>query len=123
MTTKMLLLLLGLGLAGTSAGQRAPGPTRQVRHAVPVPPFVLEAEDLLRRGLPAGAKQKLQEQLALHPSSVEGYNLLGIILSGENDDAGALDAFQHALRPDANSPRTHNNLGNLYLTEEKFNLA
>jgi len=123
MTTKMLLLLLGLGLAGTSAGQRAPGSTRQVRHAVPVPPFVLEAEDLLRRGLTAEAKQKLQEQLALHPSSVEGYNLLGIILSGENDDAGALDAFQHALRLDANSPRTHNNLGNLYVTEEKFDLA
>jgi Tfp pilus assembly protein PilF len=54
---------------------------------------------------------------------VEGYNLLGIICAGENEDAEALDAFQHALRLDANSPRTHNNLGNLYVAQKKFDLA
>jgi tetratricopeptide (TPR) repeat protein len=118
----MFLLLVSLAL-GTSAGQRVSAPQRQVHQVAAAPPFVLEAEDLLRRGLTAEAKQKLQEQLALHSSSVEGYNLLGIILSGEKDDAGALEAFQHALRLDANSPRTHNNLGNLYVTEEKFDLA
>jgi len=119
----MFLLLVSLGFARTSEAQRVPAPPRQVRPVAAAPPFVLEAEDLLRRGLRAEAKQTLQEQLALHPSSVEGYNLLGIILAGEKDDAGALDAFQHALRLDANSPRTHNNLGNLYVTEEKFDLA
>ena len=54
---------------------------------------------------------------------MEGYNLLGIIYSSEKDFANALDAFQHALKLDPNSTRTQNNLGNVYVAQEKFDLA
>ena len=55
-------------------------------------PF-LEAETLLRQGSVAEAKQKIQEQLTLDPSSVEGYNLLGIVYSSEKDYDNALKHF------------------------------
>jgi len=117
------LVLVSLVLATASAGPQAPVRSTRARQAAQVPAFVLEAEELLRQGSTAEAKQTLQKQLTLHPSSVEGYNLLGIICAGEKEDAEALDAFQHALRLDANSPRTHNNLGNLYVAQKKFDLA
>jgi tetratricopeptide (TPR) repeat protein len=82
-----------------------------------------EAESLLRQGSIAEAKQKIREQLALHPKSVAGYNLLGIAYSGEKDYASALDAFQHALKLNPNSIKTHNNLGNLYVAENEPELA
>ncbi len=85
-------------------------------------PFA-EAEALLRQGSIAEAKQKIQEQLALHPTSVAGYNLLGIAYSSEKDYANGLAAFQHALNIDPKSSKTHNNLGNLYVVEEKPDLA
>ena len=85
-------------------------------------PF-LEAETLLRQGSIAEAKKKIQEQLKLNPSSVEGYNLLGIVYSSEKDYDNALEAFQHALKLDPNSTKTHNNLGNVYVAQEKFDLA
>jgi tetratricopeptide (TPR) repeat protein len=120
---RLSLVLVGLVLGASAAGPQTLARSTRTRQPAQVPAFVLEAEDLLRQGLTAEAKQKLQEQLALHPSSVEGYNLLGIICAGEKEEAGALDAFQHALRLDANSPRTHNNLGNLYVAQKKFDLA
>jgi tetratricopeptide (TPR) repeat protein len=82
-----------------------------------------EAESLLRQGSIAEAKQKIQEQLALHPTSVAGYNLLGIAYSSEKDYANALDAFQRALKLSPNSIKTHNNLGNLYVAENEPELA
>lgn len=85
-------------------------------------PFA-EAETLLQQGSVAEAKTKIQEQLALNPSSVEGYNLLGIIFSGEKDYANALDAFQHALKVDPKSTKTHNNLGGCYVAQGKLDLA
>jgi tetratricopeptide (TPR) repeat protein len=120
MKNKGLLLLTTAALAASLVAQQSPArPKRQVA----APAFVQEAEELLRQGSTAEAKQKLQGELAARPSSVEGFNLLGIILAGEKDVAGALEAFQHALRLDGNSTRTHNNLGNLYVAEEKFELA
>src|SRR5215813_8971672 len=44
-----------------------------------------EAETLLRQGAIAEAKTKIQEQLQLNPSSIEGYNLLGIVYSNEHE--------------------------------------
>jgi tetratricopeptide (TPR) repeat protein len=85
-------------------------------------PFA-ESETLLRQGSIAEAKQKILEQLALHPDSVAGYNLLGIAYSSEKDNANALEAFQHALKLSPNSKRTHNNLGNLYIEQSKPELA
>jgi len=111
--------LLGAALAVPRAapptGSTAP-PTRNSSS-----PFI-EAETLLAQGSLAEAKEKTQEQLKLHPS-VEGYNLLGIIHSNENDLAGAQDAFQKALKLDPNSTKTRNNLGKLYVAQEKMKLA
>ena len=83
----------------------------------------MEAEALLRQGSVEEAKQKIEEQLKLNPSSVEGYNLLGIVYSSEKDYDNALQTFQHALTLDPSSTRTHNNLGNVYVALEKFDLA
>jgi len=77
----------------------------------------------LRQGSVEEAKQRIEEQLKLNPSSVEGYNLLGIAYSSEKDYDNALKALQQALTLDPNSTRTHNNLGNLYVSQEKFDLA
>lgn len=85
-------------------------------------PF-LEAESLLSQGSVAEAKHKTLETLQLHPDNVEGYNLLGIICTDERDYAAALEAFQHALKLDANSTRTRNNLGKLYVAQDKTDLA
>ena len=77
----------------------------------------------MRQGSVEEAKQRIEEQLKLNPSSVEGYNLLGIAYSSEKDYDNALKALQQALTLDPNSTRTHNNLGNLYVSQEKFDLA
>ena len=108
--------------AGLRAQQSATARSKP-RPASKAPSPFLEAETLLRQGSIEEAKQKIQEQLKLNPSSVEGYNLLGIVYSSEKDYDNALEAFQHALKLDPNSTRTHNNLGNVYVAQEKFDLA
>src|SRR5262249_17303095 len=75
------------------------------------------------QGQMEAAKQKLEVELQGDPSSVEGYNLLGIIYSDEKDYANALRAFQYALKLDPGSKRTRNNLGNAYVAEGKLDLA
>src|ERR1700687_3759325 len=123
--SRILALTVVLTFAGRSAAQQStparagsnPRPTSKVSS-----PF-LEAETLLRQGSVEEAKQKINEQLKLDPSSVEGYNLLGIVYSSEKDYDNALQAFQHALTLDPDSNRTHNNLGNVYVAQEKFDLA
>jgi tetratricopeptide (TPR) repeat protein len=82
-----------------------------------------EAETLLRQGSITAAQQEIQAQLALHPASVVGYNLLGIACSSKKDFDHALEAFQHALKLSPNSIKTHNNLGNFYVAENKPDLA
>ncbi len=85
-------------------------------------PFA-QAEALLRQGSVDEAKQKIQEQLALNSSSVEGYNLLGILYTGEKDYSHAQEAFQHALTIAPKSTTTLNNLGNLYVAQGSLDLA
>src|ERR1700692_867118 len=85
--------------------------------------LLLEAEELLRRGSIDEAKNKIQEELERNPSSVEGYDLLGIVYTDEKDYTNALEAFQQALKLDPNSTRALNNLGNLYVTEKKLDQA
>ena len=82
-----------------------------------------EVEDLVRQGLLDQAKQKIKDVLQQNPSSVEGYNLLGIICTEQKDFPGAVEAFQHALKIDPNSVRTRNNLGNAYAAQGKADLA
>jgi tetratricopeptide (TPR) repeat protein len=82
-----------------------------------------EAQTLLQQGAISDAKQKIQQELALHPTSVAAYNLLGIIYSSEKDYDNALQSFQQALRLDPKSVKTRNNLGNLFIGENKPELA
>lgn len=80
-------------------------------------------QSLVQQGRLGEAKTELLEELKRNPSSVDGYNLLGIIDSEGRDYRGALADFQRALRLDPNSTRTHNNLGDLYLTQKRTDLA
>jgi tetratricopeptide (TPR) repeat protein len=119
----MLLLILALTWVGaTAAAQQPRAATKGSRQSASPSPFA-ESEDLLRRGSIAEAKQKIEGQLALHPDSVAGFNLLAIVDSSEKDYAGALEAFQHALKLSPNSTKTRNNLGNLYVAQNHPELA
>ena len=86
-------------------------------------PLLIEAETLMAQGQTAEAKQKLTQAVHENPSSVEAYNLLAIIYTGERDFSNASDALQRALTLDATSPGTHINLGNLYIAAGKSALA
>jgi tetratricopeptide (TPR) repeat protein len=117
--TCALTLTLVSSLGYTEQSRPSGSSTRQ---SAKVESRFAEAETLIQQGLFDQAKEKLHEQLKLSPS-VEGYNLLGIVYSNEKNYAGALDAFQHALTLDPKSPKTHNNLGNLYVAGGKLDLA
>jgi tetratricopeptide (TPR) repeat protein len=78
---------------------------------------------LLQQGRLEEAKARMIEELQQNPSSVAGYNLLGIIESEEQDYQSAVAAFQKALALDPSSLKTHNNLGNVYLTQKKLDQA
>ncbi len=110
----VLILFLS---AGVSRGQQsAPGksnPRQSSKNQIHFP----EVEELLGQGLLDQAKEKIQGELKRNPSSVEAYNLLGIICSDQKDFANAVDAFQQALKLDPNSAGTHNNLGNAYVAQ------
>ena len=78
---------------------------------------------LVQQGHLEEAKTKVLEELQQNPSSVDGYNLLGIIESEQLDYSNALAALQKALQLAPNSTKTHNNLGDVYLAQKKFDLA
>jgi tetratricopeptide (TPR) repeat protein len=121
--SRILALTAIFIFAGSSVAQQSGAARSSPRPASKAPSPFLEAETLLRQGSVEEAKHKIEEQLKLNPSSVEGYNLLGIVYSSEKDYDNALKSFQQALTFDPNSTRTHNNLGNMYLAQEKFDLA
>lgn len=81
------------------------------------------AQKLIQQGKLAEAKTSLLAELKRHPSSVDGYSLLGIVESEQGDYTNALAAFQQAVRLAPNSAKTHINLGNFYLTQRKTGLA
>src|SRR6266849_3667630 len=118
----LTLSLIFVLAQGHAAQQPAPSRTHAGPASSAPSPF-LDAETLLRQGSVDEAKKRIQEQLALNPASVEGYNLLGIVYSEEKDYPNALEAFQHALRLDPNSTKTRNNLGNLYIAQQKIDLG
>ena len=86
-------------------------------------PPLREAEALIQKGSFEDARTLLEDQLKLNPSSVDAYNLLGIVYTDEKNYDRALDAFQHALKLAPDSTKTHNNLGDLYVAEQKLDLA
>src|SRR6266576_6206018 len=117
----VLLLVLCGGYATSQQSSPITGPKKSSSAAAQS--AFQEAESLLGQGLVEQAKEKIQQQLKLNPTSVEGFNLLGIVCAGQKDYGNALDAFQHALKLSPNSPKTHNNLANLYVIQEKSDLA
>jgi tetratricopeptide (TPR) repeat protein len=82
-----------------------------------------EIESLMQQGRLGEAKVQIQQELLRNPSSIEGYNLLGIISSEGSDFAGAVAAFQAALKIAPNSTKTHINLGNVFMAQRKPDLA
>ncbi len=55
--------------------------------------------------------------------SADGFNMLGVIDSQQQDAADALAAFRNALELAPRSVAAHNNIGNVYVTEKKFDMA
>src|SRR5215469_14731202 len=86
-------------------------------------PALRAAESLVQQGQLAEAKAATRQFLATHASSIEAYNLLGIICSGQRDYDGALAAFERGLALDSRSVKTHINLANLYASAGKADLA
>lgn len=82
-----------------------------------------QIEALLQQGRIEEAKSTLLDELKRNPSSVAGYNLLGIIESNQRDYSDALAAFQKALQLAPRSTKTHVNLGNTYVALKKIDLA
>jgi tetratricopeptide (TPR) repeat protein len=111
----ILALCFLLLSATTSLAQQKPAQT---------PPAVFQQEqELLRQGHLEEAKSAMLEELKRNPSSVDGYNLLGIIEADAQNYSGALEAFQKALRMDPHSTKTLNNLGNVYVAQKMPDLA
>ena len=82
-----------------------------------------QVETLIQQRRFAEARTAVLDELKRHPSSVEGYNLLGIIQTHQQDYSGAIASLQKALQLNPRSTRTHNNLGNVYLAQEQAEAA
>ena len=118
----LLAAVAGAQQQSPAAGNKSRQP-KTTSQAIKTDPRFAEIESLLQQGAIVEAKRKVQEHLKSNPSSVEAYNLLGIIDTSQKDYANALEAFQQALRLDPKSARTRNNLGNLYVAQEKLDAA
>ncbi|MGB7470062.1 MAG: tetratricopeptide repeat protein, partial [Candidatus Acidiferrum sp.] len=116
-----LFLLLFFPLTGLS--QQTVPVRGNPRQSSKPSPLLVQAGELLQQGAIDEAKKKIQEELQQDPSSIQGYNLLGIVETNEKDYANAALAFQQALKLAPNSTGTLNNLGNLYVAQGKIDLA
>lgn len=114
--------LLVLAVTAATAQQNGHVSRRSARSSESDPALVA-AEKLLAQGRLEEAKQQTQASIASGGISVEAYNLLGIIDAHAKDYSGAQDAFEQALKLDANSIKTHNNLASLYVAEGKAQLG
>jgi tetratricopeptide (TPR) repeat protein len=114
----LVLFLLSLGCAADSRAQSTG------RQQTPQPaPGILQVETLLQQGRLDEAKTVVQAEIQRDPGSIQGYNLLGIIDSNQQNFPDAVAAFQRALQLAPNAAKTHNNLGNAYAAEKKFDSA
>jgi tetratricopeptide (TPR) repeat protein len=121
-TAGLLLALPGTGPAAV-ARQQSSVTNTAADQATKGDPRFAEVESLLQQGRSAEAKERLQDIVAQDPGSVEGYNLLAIACISQKDYQAAFDALQHALKLNPTSPRTRTNLGNLYVAQQKLDLA
>jgi tetratricopeptide (TPR) repeat protein len=114
-TGTILALCLFLLSAQASPSQRKPAKTAAVAFQ--------QEQELLRQGRIEEAKAAMLEELKRNPSSVDGYNLLGIIEADAQNYSSALAAFQKALQLAPHSTKTLNNLGNVYVAQKMPDLA
>ena len=108
-----LLLALLIWSASITAAQEKPSSAADFQ----------AIEALIQQHRLAEAKTAVLQELNQHPSSVEAYNLLGIIQTNQQDFTGAIASLQKALQLNPRSTRTHNNLGNVYLAQRQNELA
>ncbi|HTS06969.1 MAG TPA: tetratricopeptide repeat protein [Candidatus Eisenbacteria bacterium] len=119
----VVLLVSAASILGSSAAQQT-APARHKPAADSVGQSELTgAESLFQEGRLADAKTSVQRFLRSYPSSVDGYNLMGIICSNQQDYDCSLHAFQRALNLNPSSATTHINLGNFYAAAGKTELA
>lgn len=111
--TASILALLLLGSRDSMAQQKQSGSSAALQ----------QVEVLIQQGHLDEAKSKTLDVLKENPSSVEGYNLLGIIAGNQQDYSNAVAAFQKALQLAPRSVKTHNNLGNVYVAQKQLDLA
>jgi len=71
----------------------------------------------------SGALVDLQKAVELNPSLPEVYAYYGTALLSTGDQAGAQEAFEHALRDDANNFDANLRMGMLLRKDEKFDEA
>jgi len=93
------------------------------QHTSKTPTQFQNVEALVQLGHLDDAKAAMLKELQHNPSSVDGYNLLGIIESDQQDYSNAQVAFQKALTLSPNSTKTHVNLGNVYVAQKRPDLA
>jgi tetratricopeptide (TPR) repeat protein len=82
-----------------------------------------QIETLIHQNRLDEAKTKTMDELQRNPTSVDAYNLLGMIQGEQQDFTGAAASFQQALKLKPGSTHTHNNLGSLYVVANKPDLA
>jgi tetratricopeptide (TPR) repeat protein len=95
----------------------------QAQHKPATPAEYQQIEDLIQQHRLAEARTSVLDELKKHPSSIEGYNLLGIIQSEQQDYAGAIASLQKALQLNPRSLKSHYNLGNIYMARQQTDLA
>ena len=121
---KRIVMLTALFAPHGAVSRQVTPPGKQSTHPAPNSPSPFEdTKALLSQGRLEEAKSRLQEELKQHPSSAEGYSLLGLVYTEEKDYTEALSAFQQALRLDPKSTRIRNDMGNLYVSLGKTDLA
>jgi tetratricopeptide (TPR) repeat protein len=118
-----MLALAILHSSSAFARQASSGSHTTSRRTSTVSPLLQEAEELIRQGSISEAKKKIHDELQQNPSNVDGYTLLGIVCTDQQDYESATRAFQQALKLNPNSTRALNNFGNLYVAEKKLDLA
>jgi len=113
-TSALLALVLLLCIGQLRAGQQQPAKSSS---------HFQQVESLVQQGHLEEARAAMLDELKRNPASVDGYNLLGIIESNLQDYSNALAAFEKALQLSPNSAKTHNNLGNFYISQKEPDLA
>jgi len=119
-----IFLPLTLFLFSGAVPAQTSSPSKPGIHAANKRPSPFEdAKALLAEGRLEEAERRLEEELKEHPSSAEGYALLGLVYWQQKNTSAALSAFQEALKLDPKSTGVRNDRGNLYAAEGKIDLA